>query len=660
VSEEDYLSNFWQAWDTLNDGVTFGSVGGEEEWEAGPPTSGQGPAPPPSPSSSSSSSPPSSLLLAPPPPFSPPPSSSSSSSSSSFPGPFASLPPLPGFNFLTLIALHLFHRARVDVIVLEVGLGGRLDATNSVPASRVACCAITTLDFDHVELLGGTLPEIAGEKAGILRPGVPAVTAPQRGDALARLCSVAAEEGTPLFLASEDVLAGRFAGAAEASSASTSSSSSASSLPFPPLGLDGRFQRTNAAVAVALTDLFFHQLREGRVTLGPGVGTGAGVGPSSPSDLAPPPSTSGQAAAARPPRSSSFSDTFGATPANAPPRTGVYACPPPVYDAPSPLDAGVLAGLAGARWPGRAQTLLVDVDTGRLPVGSTDGGASAAAVAGSPSSPPSAAGGAVLRLCIDGAHTEKSMKEAAGWFSRQQATATATMTRGATAPRRVLLFYCGSDKDVLSLLLPLSSLTSSSSSSSAPHSTFFDEVHIAPVPWALTPRSAAPTPAEALAGYLGKKRTMGDLDGVEELERGMREEAAAALAAAAPPSSSSSGSGAVAPPQPPPPAAPGKRAWLDGLAVLWDAVHTRPELRGLRSKLAAEIGSGCGAAASPSPLPLPLTTPARVHDSVTEALAAIRASAKAAAAGTGAETQVLVTGSLYLAGAVLEEAGFRP
>jgi dihydrofolate synthase / folylpolyglutamate synthase len=73
----------------------------------------------------------------------------------------------------------VFAEERVDMVVLEVGLGGRLDATNVVPDARV----ITPIDFDHEAFLGKSLESIAGEKAGILKPGVPAVFARQRPEA---------------------------------------------------------------------------------------------------------------------------------------------------------------------------------------------------------------------------------------------------------------------------------------------------------------------------------------------------------------------------------------------------------------------------------------------------------------------------------------------
>lgn len=77
------------------------------------------------------------------------------------------------FELLTCIALCYFYEERCDIVVLEVGLGGRLDATNVIPASEVG--AITRIGLEHTEILGSTLAEIAGEKAGIVKAGMTVV-----------------------------------------------------------------------------------------------------------------------------------------------------------------------------------------------------------------------------------------------------------------------------------------------------------------------------------------------------------------------------------------------------------------------------------------------------------------------------------------------------
>ncbi|GMP23161.1 hypothetical protein CsSME_00000859 [Camellia sinensis var. sinensis] len=86
------------------------------------------------------------------------------------------------FRFLALLAFKIFAAEQVDVAILEVGLGGKFDATNVVQKPIV--CGITSLGYDHMEILGNTLGEIAGEKAGIFKQGVPAFTVHQPDEAM--------------------------------------------------------------------------------------------------------------------------------------------------------------------------------------------------------------------------------------------------------------------------------------------------------------------------------------------------------------------------------------------------------------------------------------------------------------------------------------------
>ncbi len=104
------------------------------------------------------------------------------------------------FETVTAMAFVLFHEKRAETVVLEVGLGGRLDATNVV---HPELCVITPVDFDHEALLGKSLQAIAGEKAGILKPCVPAVLAAQRPEAQAMLDARAAELGIEVVRAEE-------------------------------------------------------------------------------------------------------------------------------------------------------------------------------------------------------------------------------------------------------------------------------------------------------------------------------------------------------------------------------------------------------------------------------------------------------------------------
>ncbi|MGH9147488.1 MAG: bifunctional folylpolyglutamate synthase/dihydrofolate synthase, partial [Vicinamibacterales bacterium] len=94
------------------------------------------------------------------------------------------------FEVTTAMAFELFRRQHVQVAVLEVGLGGRLDSTNVVTP---VAAAITSIDLDHQALLGSTIAEIAYEKAGIVKPDIPVVlgeTKPQAVDVITRVCEV--------------------------------------------------------------------------------------------------------------------------------------------------------------------------------------------------------------------------------------------------------------------------------------------------------------------------------------------------------------------------------------------------------------------------------------------------------------------------------------
>ena len=104
--------------------------------------------------------------------------------------------PLTYFELLTAAAFEHFRRAKVDIAVLEVGLGGRLDATNC--AGRPLLTIVTGIDFDHMDLLGDTLAKIAREKAGIFRAGVPALVAERKPEPLKALEAAANEKGAPL------------------------------------------------------------------------------------------------------------------------------------------------------------------------------------------------------------------------------------------------------------------------------------------------------------------------------------------------------------------------------------------------------------------------------------------------------------------------------
>ena len=131
------------------------------------------------------------------------------------------------FEITTALALQHFATAKIDIVILETGMGGRLDATNAVQ-SDVA--VITPIDFDHQKWLGDTLEQIASEKAGIIKPKVPVVSAPQPLQAEQVILARASECKVPIHFVSE-----RYG--------------------QTPIALHGAHQKQNAAIAItALRD----------------------------------------------------------------------------------------------------------------------------------------------------------------------------------------------------------------------------------------------------------------------------------------------------------------------------------------------------------------------------------------------------------------------
>jgi dihydrofolate synthase/folylpolyglutamate synthase len=141
------------------------------------------------------------------------------------------------FEATTAAAFLAFSEVPADVLILEVGLGGRFDATNVIEAPALS--VITPVDFDHKAFLGSDLRSIAGEKAGIIKPGRPALTAIQRKVCDEVIAKKAGTEGAPLYR-----LKAHFIDA----------------MP-PDLSLIGEHQRANAALAAMAMQLFGNSVR---------------------------------------------------------------------------------------------------------------------------------------------------------------------------------------------------------------------------------------------------------------------------------------------------------------------------------------------------------------------------------------------------------------
>jgi dihydrofolate synthase / folylpolyglutamate synthase len=151
--------------------------------------------------------------------------------------------PISVFEITTAAGLVLFSEVPADYLLLEVGLGGRYDATNVI--DRPAATAITPVSIDHVEFLGDKLEAIALEKAGILKRGAPAIIAEQDERALAVIEREALKVGAPRRVGGRDFFAH-----AENGRLIFEDADGLVDLPLPRLA--GRHQRVNAATAIAI------------------------------------------------------------------------------------------------------------------------------------------------------------------------------------------------------------------------------------------------------------------------------------------------------------------------------------------------------------------------------------------------------------------------
>ena len=156
------------------------------------------------------------------------------------------------FEQVTAIALIAFSEAKVEFAILETGLGGRLDATT---AANAEIAAITRIDLDHQKYLGGTIEEIAAEKAAIIHPSSRVVIGEQKDEAMKIILDRCRRFGIEPRLAPSGV------GNPTGSEGVCSPASSTSSLPvrFPPLGLTGRHQIENASIAVCIAEILREQ-----------------------------------------------------------------------------------------------------------------------------------------------------------------------------------------------------------------------------------------------------------------------------------------------------------------------------------------------------------------------------------------------------------------
>ncbi|MCL2842227.1 MAG: bifunctional folylpolyglutamate synthase/dihydrofolate synthase [Oscillospiraceae bacterium] len=145
------------------------------------------------------------------------------------------------FELVTAVAFCFFQAAKCDIVVLETGMGGGLDATNVIQTPEIE--VITPIDMDHMEYLGDTVAKIAQAKAGILKPNRPVITARQRPEAMAVLTTRAVELGAPLVSVDLEMLSpGSFSLGGQ--------QFSFGGLQALSIRLLGRYQMENAALAI--------------------------------------------------------------------------------------------------------------------------------------------------------------------------------------------------------------------------------------------------------------------------------------------------------------------------------------------------------------------------------------------------------------------------
>ncbi len=156
---------------------------------------------------------------------------------------------LTPFELMTVLAFRAFAQAGVDIAVVEVGLGGRLDATN-VLTPLVA--AITSIGLDHQAYLGSTIAEIAREKGGIIKPSVPTVIGGVDDESRQVLCSLAQDRKSPTYLLGQDFRIQDW------DNGHVHYHGLRWQLRDLQLGLCGRFQHTNAAIALAALECVQH------------------------------------------------------------------------------------------------------------------------------------------------------------------------------------------------------------------------------------------------------------------------------------------------------------------------------------------------------------------------------------------------------------------
>jgi len=168
----------------------------------------------------------------------------------------AVIPEITTFEITTALAFLYFMRRKVTAAVIEVGLGGRLDATNVV---RPEVSVITSISYDHTLLLGNTLTEIAREKSGIIKTGIPVVVSPQEGEARVVIDRITCDHSSRLIQVGRDVLYKEISHSLEGQTFQVWSADDKREPVSLSIPLLGSHQVVNAATAYASLDVFTQQ-----------------------------------------------------------------------------------------------------------------------------------------------------------------------------------------------------------------------------------------------------------------------------------------------------------------------------------------------------------------------------------------------------------------
>lgn len=178
--------------------------------------------------------------------------------------------PVTWFELVTLFAMICFRNAKVDWAVYEVGIGGRLDATNIITPD---CCCIGPIELEHTEYLGDTIEKIAAEKGGIIKEGVSVIIAPQKPEARKVFERIAAEKNAPVIFIEDVLKKSEYVYKKEQYSNTIGMEITIDSSIFKRplktlLQMPGGFQVTNAAVAAIAVKTMFPDLDESIIEKG--------------------------------------------------------------------------------------------------------------------------------------------------------------------------------------------------------------------------------------------------------------------------------------------------------------------------------------------------------------------------------------------------------